>query len=134
MSVHSVGQISSSVVSQAEVGLLVCLKDLPSLWKYQRYRTLALLLLYDKAGLTGVSTLQKPRAAAPIITRRSLARSGGMTLGHRHHQYYISCIVMSREGGKSGKAGLQFPVGRIHRFLKKGNHAQRISADAPGTS
>jgi len=55
---------------------------------------------------------------------------------------------MSGKGGKSGKAGgkaggdgkstsrstkagLQFPVGRIHRLLKKGNYAQRVGAGAP---
>lgn len=27
---------------------------------------------------------------------------------------------------RSAKAGLQFPVGRIHRLLKKGNYAQRV--------
>ncbi|KAF9004896.1 putative histone H2A-1 [Hymenopellis radicata] len=32
---------------------------------------------------------------------------------------------------RSSKAGLQFPVGRIHRHLKKGNYAQRIGAGAP---
>ncbi|KAL8276104.1 hypothetical protein RQP46_011486 [Phenoliferia psychrophenolica] len=32
---------------------------------------------------------------------------------------------------RSAKAGLQFPVGRIHRLLKKGNYAQRIGAGAP---
>ena len=41
------------------------------------------------------------------------------------------------EGGKSqsrsAKAGLQFPVGRVHRLLKKGNYAQRVGAGAPGT-
>ena len=31
----------------------------------------------------------------------------------------------------SSKAGLQFPVGRIHRFLKRGNYADRIGAGAP---
>ena len=31
-------------------------------------------------------------------------------------------------------AGLQFPVGRIHRLLKKGNYAQRVGAGAPGMS
>ncbi|KAH8918565.1 histone-fold-containing protein, partial [Atractiella rhizophila] len=47
-----------------------------------------------------------------------------------------------KSGGKSGaeaksqqsrsaKAGLQFPVGRIHRLLRKGNYAQRIGAGAP---
>jgi len=34
---------------------------------------------------------------------------------------------------RSAKAGLQFPVGRIHRLLKKGNYAQRVGAGAPGT-
>lgn len=33
---------------------------------------------------------------------------------------------------RSAKAGLQFPVGRVHRLLKKGNYAQRVGAGAPG--
>ncbi|KAG8764450.1 histone H2A, partial [Serendipita sp. 397] len=32
---------------------------------------------------------------------------------------------------RSKRAGLQFPVGRIHRMLKKGQYAQRIGAGAP---
>ena len=32
---------------------------------------------------------------------------------------------------KSLKAGLQFPVGRISRFLKKGKYASRVGAGAP---
>jgi histone H2A len=32
---------------------------------------------------------------------------------------------------KSAKAGLQFPVGRISRYLKKGRYAERIGAGAP---
>ena len=32
---------------------------------------------------------------------------------------------------KSSKAGLQFPVGRIGRFLKKGKYAARVGAGAP---
>ncbi|KIJ36986.1 hypothetical protein M422DRAFT_782015 [Sphaerobolus stellatus SS14] len=32
---------------------------------------------------------------------------------------------------RSARAGLQFPVGRIHRMLKKGNYAQRVGAGAP---
>ncbi|KAL1208546.1 putative histone H2A.7 [Cardamine amara subsp. amara] len=32
---------------------------------------------------------------------------------------------------KSIKAGLQFPVGRITRFLKKGRYAQRLGGGAP---
>ena len=33
---------------------------------------------------------------------------------------------------RSARAGLQFPVGRIHRLLKKGNYAQRVGSGAPG--
>ncbi|KAI8904173.1 hypothetical protein PhCBS80983_g05377 [Powellomyces hirtus] len=32
---------------------------------------------------------------------------------------------------KSARAGLQFPVSRVNRFLKKGRYAQRIGANAP---
>lgn len=46
---------------------------------------------------------------------------------------------MSNKGGKirktaesrSKRAGLSFPVGRIHRHLKKGHYADRIGAGAP---
>ncbi|XP_069825081.1 late histone H2A.L3-like [Dendropsophus ebraccatus] len=34
------------------------------------------------------------------------------------------------KGSRSAKAGLQFPVGRIHRFLRKGNYAERIGSGA----
>ncbi|TNY23492.1 histone H2A-1 [Rhodotorula diobovata] len=32
---------------------------------------------------------------------------------------------------RSAKAGLQFPVGRIDKFLRKGQYAKRIGAGAP---
>ncbi len=46
---------------------------------------------------------------------------------------------MSSKGGKvrkssetrSKRAGLTFPVGRVHRLLKRGNYAERIGAGAP---
>lgn len=37
----------------------------------------------------------------------------------------------SKSTSRSSKAGLQFPVGRIHRLLKRGNYAQRIGSGAP---
>ena len=37
----------------------------------------------------------------------------------------------SASQSRSKKAGLQFPVGRIHRFLKKGRYAGRIGAGSP---
>merc|ERR1711991_1188565 len=55
--------------------------------------------------------------------------------------------VMSSKGGKgkgkakggkkatgssrSSRAGLQFPVGRIHRHLREGRYAERVGAGAP---
>lgn len=32
---------------------------------------------------------------------------------------------------RSSRAGLQFPVGRIHRLLRKGSYADRVGAGAP---
>ena len=32
---------------------------------------------------------------------------------------------------RRSRAGLQFPVGRIHRLLRKGNYVERVGADAP---
>ncbi|XP_065066097.1 histone H2A [Rhopilema esculentum] len=32
---------------------------------------------------------------------------------------------------RSSKAGLQFPVGRVHRLLRKGNYAERVGSGAP---
>lgn len=40
----------------------------------------------------------------------------------------------SKSQSRSAKAGLQFPVGRVHRLLKRGNYAQRVGAGAPGMS
>lgn len=39
--------------------------------------------------------------------------------------------VKSKAKSRSSRAGLQFPVGRIHRLLRKGNYAQRVGAGAP---
>merc|ERR1712077_527 len=57
--------------------------------------------------------------------------------------HLLSKLKMSGSGrGKGGKArktaksrssraGLQFPVGRIHRLLKQGRYAERVGAGAP---
>ncbi|XP_062917562.1 late histone H2A.2.2-like [Mobula hypostoma] len=51
------------------------------------------------------------------------------------------CVKMSGRGkggkakskpkSRSSRAGLQFPVGRVHRLLRKGNYAERVGAGAP---
>uniref|UniRef100_A0A3Q3EZG3 Histone H2A n=1 Tax=Labrus bergylta TaxID=56723 RepID=A0A3Q3EZG3_9LABR len=38
---------------------------------------------------------------------------------------------MAKAKSRSSRAGLQFPVGRVHRLLRKGNYAQRVGAGAP---
>ncbi|XP_050062505.1 histone H2A-like [Aphis gossypii] len=61
---------------------------------------------------------------------------------HGTEQSFIETTIMSgrgkagkSKGGKSktrsSRAGLQFPVGRIHRLLRKGNYAERVGAGAP---
>merc|ERR1711973_606744 len=37
----------------------------------------------------------------------------------------------NQKQSRTTRAGLQFPVGRIHRHLRRGNYAQRIGAGAP---
>lgn len=39
--------------------------------------------------------------------------------------------IKSKAVSRSSRAGLQFPVGRIHRLLRKGNYGDRIGAGAP---
>ncbi|GFQ83862.1 histone H2A [Trichonephila clavata] len=39
--------------------------------------------------------------------------------------------VKGKSKTRSSRAGLQFPVGRIHRLLRKGNYAERVGAGAP---
>jgi histone H3/H4 len=57
----------------------------------------------------------------------------------RHQQPNLFTMSGRGKGGKakekaksrSSRAGLQFPVGRIHRLLRKGNYADRVGAGAP---
>uniref|UniRef100_A0A060T172 Histone H2A n=1 Tax=Blastobotrys adeninivorans TaxID=409370 RepID=A0A060T172_BLAAD len=37
----------------------------------------------------------------------------------------------TKSTSRSSKAGLTFPVGRVHRLLRKGNYAQRVGSGAP---
>ena len=62
------------------------------------------------------------------------------TYARTHTQHKTLSIMSGRgKGGKSkgksktrsSRAGLQFPVGRIHRHLRKGNYAERVGAGAP---
>ncbi|XP_069491705.1 histone H2A-like [Ambystoma mexicanum] len=39
--------------------------------------------------------------------------------------------LKSGHKSRSSKAGLQFPVGRVHRLLRKGKYAERVGSGAP---
>ena len=39
--------------------------------------------------------------------------------------------VKTKSKTRSSRAGLQFPVGRMHRLLRKGNYAKRVGGGAP---
>ncbi|KAK8952700.1 putative histone H2A.3 [Platanthera guangdongensis] len=43
----------------------------------------------------------------------------------------IGSAASKKSTSRSSKAGLQFPVGRIARFLKAGKYAERVGAGAP---
>ncbi|XP_073733768.1 histone H2A type 1-H-like [Callorhinus ursinus] len=55
------------------------------------------------------------------------------------HIYSQAISERGKQGGKarakaktrSSRAGLQFPVGRVHRLLRKGNYSERVGAGAP---
>ncbi|KAG8507280.1 histone H3.1, partial [Galemys pyrenaicus] len=52
---------------------------------------------------------------------------------------FLKMSGRGKQGGKarakaktrSSRAGLQFPVGRVHRLLRKGNYSERVGAGAP---
>lgn len=46
-------------------------------------------------------------------------------------KFNVSMSDDNEHGKRAARAGLQFPVGRIHSRLKKGGHADRISQTAP---
>merc|ERR1712056_34732 len=62
-------------------------------------------------------TSAKPHDNSPISINMSGRGKGGK--------------VKTKAKSRSSRAGLQFPVGRIHRLLRKGNYAERVGAGAP---
>merc|ERR1712065_66779 len=58
-----------------------------------------------------------------ISNQKNMAGKGGKGKGGRGGK--------SKSRTRSSRAGLQFPVGRIHRFLKEGRYGDRIGSGAP---
>uniref|UniRef100_A0A3Q2I089 Histone H2A n=1 Tax=Equus caballus TaxID=9796 RepID=A0A3Q2I089_HORSE len=66
---------------------------------------------------------------------RQLQNLRGQILEDRRHvdrragPYPLGVVAFAKS--RSSRAGLQFPVGRVHRLLRKGNYAERVGAGAP---
>ncbi|XP_039766800.1 uncharacterized protein LOC100093316 [Ornithorhynchus anatinus] len=70
-----------------------------------------------------------------------LGRDARVGVDLLQHLVHLTATMSGRgkQGGKarakaksrSSRAGLQFPVGRVHRLLRKGNYAERVGAGAP---
>jgi len=75
----------------------------------------------DERGPIGVY----PQQGVDIDTRtkRMTLRSG--------FEISVKSNVKSKARSRSSRAGLQFPVGRVHRMLRKGHYADRIGSGAP---
>ncbi|XP_071202517.1 uncharacterized protein [Salvelinus alpinus] len=79
--------------------------------------------------------------SVPLVARYKYGSRGGQRLIQTFCDILKASNMSGRgkTGGKarakaktrSSRAGLQFPVGRVHRLLRKGNYAERVGAGAP---
>ena len=61
------------------------------------------------------------KSARYVINQKNLKMSGRGKGGK----------AKAKAKSRSSRAGLQFPVGRVHRFFRKGHYADRIGSGAP---
>ena len=52
-------------------------------------------------------------------------------LANYHISFIVNMAQDKKSKSRSQRAGVIFPVGRIHRHMKEGRYAERISSDAP---
>ena len=86
---------------------------------------------YNRILLNVEVSVQRGWRVIHIITLRAASRE--------QIRKYKAIMSGRGKGGKAkakarsrtSRAGLQFPVGRIHRLLRKGNYAERVGSGAP---
>ena len=80
-------------------------------------------------------SFKRPKSAATALSLHSMAGKEGGKGGKVGGKGGKVGGRGAKKGGasmtRSKKAGLQFPVGRVHRYLKKNRLAGRIGAGAP---
>ena len=91
------------------------------------------LVRYTKKGTLSSREIQ---TAVRLILPGELAKHAVSEGTKAVTKYTANAGKGGRKGAKkptsrSAKAGLQFPVSRVHRFLKSGKHAKRYGAGAP---
>ncbi|KAG9329085.1 hypothetical protein JZ751_007699 [Albula glossodonta] len=76
---------------------------------------------------------KKAKAAKPKVTKPKAAKAKKAAAKKRKMSGRGKTGGKARAKAKSrsSRAGLQFPVGRVHRLLRKGNYAERVGAGAP---
>ncbi|CAJ0963478.1 unnamed protein product [Ranitomeya imitator] len=67
-----------------------------------------------------------------VVLKFNIAGLSAAVLVHLVMSGFAKKVQKPTDGksSRSAKAGLQFPVGRIHRFPRKGNYAKRIGSGA----
>ncbi|CAL2040273.1 unnamed protein product [Caenorhabditis brenneri] len=88
-----------------------------------------------------VGEIDKPRPATAVLVYKESLRIKCLVRHSKQPNAHHPTMSGRGKGGKaktggkaksrSSRAGLQFPVGRLHRILRKGNYAQRVGAGAP---
>ncbi|XP_057554119.1 uncharacterized protein LOC130830811 [Hippopotamus amphibius kiboko] len=130
--------------------ILRMLRDIPSLLKLAltpKRKTLAVPETLAKEGFQPINRRQTdnqqtarpqlPGGLTPAVTENNAKEKEGKTSTTLILITYPR--LLGKRGGKararakirSSRAGLQFPVGRVYRLLRKGNYAERVGASAP---
>ncbi|XP_044834995.1 histone H2A type 2-C-like [Mauremys mutica] len=81
--------------------------------------------IVEEGKIVAQTSLQASLDAADsvyVVVRVGIAISGRGKQGGK---------ARAKAKSRSSRAGLQFPVGRVHRLLRKGNYAERVGAGAP---
>ncbi|KAK9878245.1 hypothetical protein WA026_021261 [Henosepilachna vigintioctopunctata] len=85
----------------------------------------------SKVKKTAKSPTKKPKAPKPKTVKVVAASSKAKKPASPKKKKGKGGKVKGKSKSRSSRAGLQFPVGRIHRLLRKGNYAERVGAGAP---
>ncbi|RVW86401.1 putative histone H2A.3 [Vitis vinifera] len=83
--------------------------------------------LYNK-GLHSALSIETPNPFSPFFQGSQLTFPETTMAGRGKS---LGAGAAKKATSRSSKAGLQFPVGRIARFLKAGKYAERVGAGAP---